>query len=47
MRRTGPRDNKREEKWMINDEKVRRRQRGGGGLPVNQITSQSFDRGLL
>ena len=39
--------NEKEWKWMINDEKVRRRQRGGGSLPVNQITSQSFDRGLL
>lgn len=34
-------------KRMINDEKVRRRQRGGGSLTVNQITNQSFDRGLL
>lgn len=31
---------------MMHDEKERRRQRAGS-LPVNQITSQSFDRGLL
>ncbi len=34
-------------KRMINDESAGRRQRGGGSLPVNQITNQSFDRGLL
>lgn len=47
QRNAGGRANETKWKWMTNDEGVRRRQRGGGGLPVNQIRNQSFDRGLL
>lgn len=38
---------KRHNGGMMHNEKERRRQRAWGSLPVNQITSQSFDRGLL
>lgn len=44
---SGGRDNDKEWKWMINDEKERRGQRREGSLPVNQIMYQSFDRELL
>lgn len=33
---------KKKGKWMMNDEGVRSGQKGGGSLPVNQISSQSL-----